>query len=60
MTKPAKAKARPVRTPRHITVRDNVPPGGQVVLSPEARGWLLRFFGDAVRRRLNIHGREDS
>lgn len=44
-------KAKPVRTPKHFTVRDNVPPGAQVVLKPELVKEIVRLLGEKVLRR---------
>jgi len=46
------AKARPTRTPQHFTVRDNVPPGAEVVLNPRAVQEFVRLFGEQVLRRM--------
>jgi hypothetical protein len=46
------AKARPTRTPQHFTVRDNVPPGAEVVLNPRAIQEFVRLFGEQVLRRM--------
>lgn len=39
------------RRGRPLEVRTNLPPGAEVVLSPAARGVLIRFFGDAALRK---------
>ena len=44
-------KAKPVRTPTHFTVRDNVPPGAVVVPRPAVVRELVRMFGETVLRR---------
>jgi hypothetical protein len=44
-------KANPVRAPREFVVRDNVPPGGRVVLRPELVKEMVRMFGEAALRR---------
>lgn len=43
-------KAKPTRPPTHFTVRDNVPPGAQVVLKPELVKEIVRMFGEKVLR----------
>lgn len=44
-------KARPIRTPREFVVRDNVPPGAQVVLRPDIVKEFVRMFGEEALRR---------
>lgn len=46
-----RGKANPVRSPREFVVRDNVPPGGRVVLRPELVKEMVRMFGEAALRR---------
>jgi len=45
-------KAKPARLPQQITVRDNVPPGAQVVLSAAVQKEFIRLFGEQVLRRM--------
>jgi len=47
-----RAKAKPARLPQQITVRDNVPPGAQVVLSAAVQKEFIRLFGEQVLRRM--------
>jgi hypothetical protein len=47
-----RAKALPRRTPKTITVRDNLPSGAQLVLTPAAAKSFVRLFGDEVMRRI--------
>jgi len=49
-----RAKALPKRTPKTITVRDNVPPDAAVVMSPAAAKALVRLFGEEVLRRVEV------
>ncbi len=39
------------RSPRTLTVRDNVPHGARVVMTPAAAKNLVRLFGDEALRR---------
>ena len=50
-------KAKPVRTPKRFTVRDNVPPGAVVVPRPAVVRELVRMFGETALRRA-AEGRE--
>lgn len=45
-------KAKPKRTPKNITVRDNVPPGAHVVMKPETIKDFVRMFGEKILVRM--------
>ncbi len=52
-------KAKPKRTPKTFTVRDNVPPGTHVEMKPETVKDFVRMFGEeALRRASAERGRE--
>lgn len=46
-------KAKPKRTPKNITVRDNVPPGARVVMKPETIKDFVRMFGEKLLRKID-------
>ena len=46
-------KAKPKRTPKNITVRDNVPPGARVVMKPETIKDFVGMFGEKLLRKID-------